>query len=137
MVASRGHPLVKVFWLLTAVASLVAERGLWGVGAQQSGSPALEPQQLWSMGLAASLLVGASPIQGSNPKFLSLLHWQADSLPPSHQIRTGGLPGVCPSRSFSLRGGVVCGGTISPVLVLPPFSPSSPEDPSSTPALGR
>ena len=32
-----------------------------------------------------SLLQGIFPTQGSNPHFLSLLHWQADSLPLSHQ----------------------------------------------------
>ena len=92
-------------------------------------------QQLWCMGLGASLHVGASPVQGLNPKFLSLLHWKADSLPPSHQILAGGLPGVRPSRSFSLRGGMIC--EVPPALVLPPFSPSSLEEPSSTPDLGR
>ena len=87
------------------------------------------------MGSVASLHVGASPVQGLNPKFLSLLHWKADSLPLSHQILTGGLPGARPSRSFSLRGGII--REVPPALVRPPFLPSSLEEPSSTPDLGR
>ena len=35
--------------------------------------------------VAVSCFRGSSPIQGSNPGLLCLLHWQAESLPLSHQ----------------------------------------------------
>ena len=41
-----------------------------------------ESQQLWHMGSVVPWCVGVFPDQGSN---LYLLHWQADSLPLSHQ----------------------------------------------------
>ena len=67
-----------------AVASLVALHGLWGVKA--SGVAAL---RLWSSGsvdvlhgLSCSAAHGILPGQRLD---LCLLHWQADSLPLSHQ----------------------------------------------------
>ena len=56
---------------------------------QSMGSRAHGLQQLWHTGsivvlhgLSCSLVCGVFPNRGSNP---CLLHWQADSLPPSHQ----------------------------------------------------
>ena len=83
-VASRGYSLVAVLKLLTVVASLVAEHGLY-LGAQASvvvsglwstGSVAVAP------GLSCSTACGIFLVQGSN---LCLLYWQANSLLLSHQ----------------------------------------------------
>ena len=57
---------LRVYGLLIAVASLVAEHS----------SRAYRLQQLWSVGLVAPQQVGSSQIGGSNP---CLLHWQVDS----------------------------------------------------------
>ena len=104
-------------------------------GLSSCGSLALEHRlNSCGHGLSCFAACGASPTQGLNPKFLSLLRWKADSLPLSHQMLTGGLPGVRPSISFSLRGGIC---EVPPALVRPPFSPSSLEELSSTPDSGR
>ena len=80
---SRGYSLAVVHGLI-AVASLVAEHR----PQVQSASVAAAPG-LWSTGLVVlahglrcSKACGILPDPGSN---LSLLHWQADSLPLSHQ----------------------------------------------------
>ena len=82
-----GFPLVVVSGLLIAVASLVVEDA-WAsevasYGLNSCGSQALE-QRLSSCGAwtCCSVAYGIFPDQGSNP---CLLHWQADSLPLSHQ----------------------------------------------------
>ena len=69
--ASRGCSPVTVRGLLRAVASLVAEHGH-----QSSGSVVV------AHGLHCPEACGIFPDQGSN---MCLLHWQADSLPLSHQ----------------------------------------------------
>ena len=87
-----GHYcLVAVWELLIAVTSLVEPR-FWGAWASvvatrglDSCSPGALEQRLNSCGALASLLCVVCGIfldQGSNP---CLLHWQADSLPLSHQ----------------------------------------------------
>ena len=82
--ASRAHSLVVVRRLPTAVVSLVPEHGLQGLGISAVVAP-----RLWSTGLmvavhrlSCSVACGILLDQGSNP---CLLHWQADSLPLSHQ----------------------------------------------------
>ena len=70
---SCGHSLVVTCRLLTAAASAVAERGLYGPRAISSCG---------TRGLSCSEVCGIFPNPGSNP---CLLHWQADSLPLSHQ----------------------------------------------------
>ena len=70
-----------------AVASLVAENGLYGEQASVVallGSEA-QAQQLWHTGLVASWNAGIFWDRGLNP---CLLHWQADSLPLNHQGST-------------------------------------------------
>ena len=74
--------------LPTVVASLVAERRLWVHRLQQLRLRSCAPG-LWSTDLVVvahrlSCLkaAGIFPDQGPNP---CLLHWQADSLPLSHQ----------------------------------------------------
>ena len=90
-VESRGYSLVAVCGLLIMVASLV-ERGIQVHGLrslQHRGSVVSAPrlQRTGSVavahGLSCSLACGIFLDQGSN---LCLLHWQADSLPPSHHI---------------------------------------------------
>ena len=68
---SEGYFLVLVLRLLTVVVSLVAEGGLWG-----TVSVAVVH------GLSCPGACGIFLDQGTN---LCLLHWQADSLPLSHQ----------------------------------------------------
>ena len=59
------------------------------------GSRALEHGPVFvAHGLSCSLACGIFPDQGSNPR---LLHWQADSLPQSHQGSSRGLCLICPS----------------------------------------
>ena len=67
--------------LLVAVASLVAEHGLRHTGFFSRSSWALEHEAAVH-GLSCPAECGVFPDQGSN---LSLLHWQAGSLPLSHQ----------------------------------------------------
>ena len=69
--ASGGYFVVVIHELLTAVASL-AEHGLQGAQASVAVG----------RGVSCSVLCGIFPDQGSK---LCLLHWQADSLPLSHQ----------------------------------------------------
>ena len=65
-------------------ASLVAEYELWGVGASVVVVLGLSSTGLIVEvhGLSCSIACGIFPDQGSNS---CLLHWQADSLPLSHQ----------------------------------------------------
>ena len=84
MAEGRGHSLVVVCRLPTAVVSLVPEHGLQGSGLSVAVAP-----RLWSTGLmvvvhrlSCSVACGVLLDQGSN---LCLLHWQADSLPLSNQ----------------------------------------------------
>ena len=58
-------------WLLTAVATLVAEHTLWSTGSV-----------LVLLGLSCSKARGILPDQGSN---LCPMHWQVDSLLLDHQ----------------------------------------------------
>ena len=81
---SGGYSLVGVCELLIAVTSLVAEHSLQGTQAAVVVVPGL-----WSTGsvvvayrLGCFTACGSLPKQGSNP---CLLHWQANSLPLSHQ----------------------------------------------------
>ena len=81
---SRGLSVVAMYRLLIAVASVVAENGLQGPRASVGAAP-----RRWSTGsivaahrLSCCEAYGIFPDQGWNPH---LLHWQADSLPPSHQ----------------------------------------------------
>ena len=55
---------------------------LWTVACQAALSMGFSRQKYWS-GLPA-LFQGILPTQGSNPRLLHLLHWQADSLPLCH-----------------------------------------------------
>ena len=72
--ASGGYSHVAVCGPLTADASLVAEHGL-----RSTGSVGVVN------GLSCSTACRIFPDQGSNLHLLCLLHWQADSLPLSHQ----------------------------------------------------
>ena len=87
MLGLRGHvsfSLVAVCELLLAVASLLVERGLEGGKASVAVARGL--QGTGSVVVASRLCCpeacGIFPHQGSN---LCILHWQADSLPWSHQ----------------------------------------------------
>ena len=77
-VESGGHSLVAVHGLLTAVASLVAELRLWGTRTSVVEAHGLSSRGSWACSVACGILPG----QDLNP---CLLHWKADSLPPSHQ----------------------------------------------------
>ena len=79
-----GLLLVEVRGLLTAVASLVTEHGLWGTQASVVVTPELctTDSIVVAQGLSCSSACGIFLAQRSNP---CLLHWQADSLPLSHQ----------------------------------------------------
>ena len=88
---SRGYSLVAVRGLLIAVASLIAEQGLYSVQASVVAAHGLSSCGSWAPkhrlnsvapGLSCPTACGVFPDQGSNP---CLLHWQADSLPLSHQ----------------------------------------------------
>ena len=90
---SGGHSLVAVYRFFIEVASLVVQHGLQAHGLQQlqhMGSRVLA-HRLQSTGsvvphwLSCPLAYGIFPDQGSNPRFLCLLYWQADTLPLSHQ----------------------------------------------------
>ena len=81
---SGSYSLVAVCWLLTAVASLVAQHGLWSPWASVVAAPGL-----WSTGsvvaalqLSCSAACGIFPDPGPKP---CLLHWQVDSWPQLHQ----------------------------------------------------
>ena len=83
---SGGYSLVVVHKLLMAVASLVAERGLSGAQALVVVACGLSNRgsRLSGCGTGTWLLhaCGIFLDRGSNP---CLLHWQANSLPLSHQ----------------------------------------------------
>ena len=78
---SRGYYWEVVHGLLIAVASLAEQRlqGTWAQGFWSTGSGVLV------RGFSCSVACGVFLDQGSN---LCLLHWQIDSLPPSHQGRS-------------------------------------------------
>ena len=78
---SRGYSLVAVRELLIAVASLVAEHGLSGAWAQQLWLQSTGSVDV-ARGHSCSMVCGVFLHQGLNP---SLLHWQVDYLPLSHQ----------------------------------------------------
>ena len=74
-----GAPLAAACGLFTVVASLVAERRFVLIvehGLSSTGSVVVAHR------LSCSKACGIFPDQGSNP---CLLHWQADSIPLSHQ----------------------------------------------------
>ena len=97
VVVSRGYSLVVVSRLLIGVACLVEHRlsGAWGSVVAVSGL-----LRLPGSGVQALLLCGSGIFldQGSN---LCLLHWQADSLPLSHQGSPILLIFISTSFSFS------------------------------------
>ena len=75
---SEGYSLFPMHRLLTVVASLAAEHGLWG-----SRTPVDSAHKLWSRGSvvvahshSCPVACGIFPDQGWNP---GPLHWQADS----------------------------------------------------------
>ena len=89
----QGPLFIGMRRLLTAVACLVAEHGCWlcRLWSLQHGVSVLAVPGLSSAGstvVAHGLCCacGIFPDQGSNP---CLLHWQADSLPLSHQGSPG------------------------------------------------
>ena len=94
----RGYSLVLVPELLTAVASLVAEYKRQGSRASVAGAPGLQGTGLKveAHGLSCSAARGIFLDQGLNS---CILHWQADSLPLSHQ----GSPTCTVLRCDSLR----------------------------------
>ena len=76
----RSSPLASVTWFSTheKPPRMLKDQGK---------SSTWEHAQSISCGVGCHLLLqGIFPIQGSNPCLLHLLHWQADSLPLSHQI---------------------------------------------------
>ena len=88
---SRGSSLVaEKHRLLIAVASLVAEHGLWGARASAVSGPGLQSTGsiVVAHGLSCSTACGIFLDHRSN---LCLLHWQVDSLPLSHL----GSPRLC------------------------------------------
>ena len=83
VVVSGAGSLVAVHGLLTAEASLLEEHGLSGKRVSAVAAPGL--QSTGSIAAVHGLSCSACGIflaQGLN---LCLLHWQADSLPLSHQ----------------------------------------------------
>jgi len=84
VVVSGCYALIVVCGLLIEVASLVAGRRLWGTRASVAAAPGLSSTGLIVVvpGLSCCKACGIFLDQGWNP---SLLHWQADSLPLSHQ----------------------------------------------------
>ena len=92
LLCCMGFSLVAMGRLLIVVASPVEEHRfqglrvwdsvLWGVGSVLVALSCRPQAQRWHMGLAAPCHGGDFREQGWNPH---LLHWQADSSPPSHQ----------------------------------------------------
>ena len=82
--AKRGYSLAVVCGFLIAMASLVVEQGLWGT--QASAVAALGLQSTGSTVVAhrLSCSVACEIFLNQGPN-LCLLHWQAESLPLSHQ----------------------------------------------------
>ena len=79
-----GFSLVFIWKLLIAMTSLVAELGLQGSWASVIAAPGLQSSGsiVAAHGLICAAAHGTFPDQELN---LCLLHWQADSLPQSHQ----------------------------------------------------
>ena len=75
---------VAALGLLTVVAFLISEHGLWGIWALEVVIPGLQSTGsiVVAHRLSCSVTCGIFPDQGSIP---CLLHLQADSLPLSHQ----------------------------------------------------
>ena len=75
-------------------------------------------------GLSCSMAYGIFPDQGSNPCLLHLFHWQADSLPLSHQ----GSPGSCHVNGWGegVRGKAIAtlGSHAIPVITQSQLPPS-------------
>ena len=69
---SRGCSLVAVCRLLTVVASLVSENGLYGAQAPVAAVPRLDctGSVVWMHRLSCSMACGIFPDQGSNPCLL-------------------------------------------------------------------
>ena len=91
LTASGGCSLVAMRWFITAVVSPVAEHRFQGVWASVVAACRLSSCGSWVLEhrlnncgpwLSCSTACEIFLHQGSN---LCLLHWQADSLPPSHQ----------------------------------------------------
>ena len=84
LVATSGSYSVAALGLLTVVASLISEHGLWGIWALAAAIPGLQSTGsiVVAHRLSCSMTCGIFPDQGSIP---CLLHLQADSLPLSHQ----------------------------------------------------
>ena len=84
MMVSGEYSLVAVHRLLTALASLIAKHGLKGMWASGVAAPGLPSTGSTGVAyrLSCSMACGIFPDPGLNPH---LLHWQADSLPLSHQ----------------------------------------------------
>ena len=78
------HPSLWGHRLLAAGASLLGAQAVQGVQAPVVTARGLraQAQQLWRAGCLSTPACGMFPDQGSNP---GLVHWQADSLPLSHQ----------------------------------------------------
>ena len=88
--SEQSYSLAVAWWLLMAVASLVAGPGLWAYELQQGhvGSAVVAPTlrstgSIFGVhGLSCSAARGIFSDQGLNQ---CLLHWRLDSLPLSHQ----------------------------------------------------
>ena len=99
-----GYSLVAELGFLTAVASLVAELGLWGMRPAVVVAVVVIPgfhrkQTVFVVhGLSCCESCGIFPVQGSN---LCLLPWQMDSLPLSYQGNTHLHLFLCFSLLFS------------------------------------
>ena len=105
----RGYPLVAWHRLLPVAAPPVAERGLWDTRASVAAVCGLPGTGaiVVARGLRCSTACGIFPHLGPNP---SLLLWQVDSFPLSHQgsprgvwVSPGLLSGCSPPHSFSSR----------------------------------
>ena len=85
VVESGDYSLDAVHRLLIMVASLDVQRGLESARASVVAAPGLSNtgSVVVVNGLSCFLACGILPDQGSNP---CLLHWQAGSLPLSHQV---------------------------------------------------
>ena len=97
---SRGYSLVAVLELLLAVESLVMALGLQGAQASVVAAPGLYSTGSVAVVQRWSVACGLFPNLGSN---LFLLHWQADSLPLSHQGSSYSLSVFSDARSRSAR----------------------------------
>ena len=101
LIASFSSTLSHSLWLrLTVCTSTDCKLGFCQSAVYSVTPLCLTPCRPWTVALQAPLsmafsrqdtgvgshvlLQGMFPTQGSNPSLLHLLHWQADSLPPSH-----------------------------------------------------